>query len=155
KGTCVAGDGKSCIYIPGPGEFEAPEKAWWWPYEDAEGKKARSVELSDFNQVMSTPTIARLSPKDAVPTVVFPTFRGGGTPNVEGVLRAVRGDDGSPLWTVTDPALRVNAVSSAAIGDLDGDGDVEIVTGAWGGGANTAGLVAFRRDGTLFWRHDG
>jgi hypothetical protein len=151
-GTCVE-DTNACIYIPGPGEFEAPEKAWWWPYLDAAGQNPRDVELPTFAQVMATPVSLRLHPSDEVPTVVFPTFVRGGSVNVEGVLRAVRGDTGAPLWTVTDAALRVNGVSSPAAADLDGDGLVEIVTGAWEpGGGPKGGLLAFRSDGSLFWR---
>ncbi|MFM2152333.1 MAG: hypothetical protein RL199_768 [Pseudomonadota bacterium] len=154
-GSCVD-NANACIYIPGPGEFEPPEKAWWWPYLDAGGKAPRGVELPDFAQVMATPVSLKLRPTDEVPTVVFPTFVAGGSVNVEGVLRAVRGDTGAPVWTVTDPALRVNGVSSPAAADLDGDGSVEVVTGAWDpAGGPYGGLLAFKADGTLLWRAPG
>lgn len=158
QGSCVV-DGNECIYIPGPGEFEAPQKTWWWPYVDAAGRHRRAVEMGAFDQVMATPVVARLhgaSHPQEPPTVVFPTFVEGGSTNVEGVLRAVRGDTGEPLWTVTDPSLRVNGVSSPALGDLDGDGEVETVTGLWDpAGGDAGGLVAFRADGTLMWKAPG
>ena len=158
NGSCVSATNQ-CLYVPGPGDFEAPVKAWWWPYEDVDRQKERPIELPQFDQVMSTPVVVRLHgpahPKDP-PAVVFSTFVDGGTTDVEGVLRAVRGDTGAPLWTVTDPALRVNAVSSPAAGDLDGDGEVEVVTGGWDPtGGNAGGLIAFRSDGTLYWRAPG
>lgn len=162
QGACVVDD-TECIYIPGPGEFEAPELGWWWPFTDATGRKRRDIELPAFDQVMSTPVVVRIRgpnfPEDA-PTVVFNTFQAGGSSVVEGVLRAIRGDTGEPLFTITDPALRVNGVSSPAVGDLDGDGLVEIVTGFFDGSATDetarkeAGLIAFRHDGTFLWRSD-
>jgi hypothetical protein len=159
KGTCIA-DAPQCIYVPGPNEFDPPEVVWWWPFQDAAGTVTRTVELPEFNQVMSTPAVIRLRgaahPEDP-PTVIFNTFHDGGTPNVEGVLRAVRGDDGTPLFTVTDPALRSNGVSTPAVADLDGDGNVEIVTGAFDPTPNGVygGLMAFHHDGTLMWKAPG
>ncbi len=154
QGSCVT-DENACIYIPGPGEFEAPVLEWWWPYADAAGIQRRDIELPQFEEVMATPVVVRLPASGDVPAVVFPTFQSGGSISVEGVLRAVRGDDGSPLWTATEESLRVNGVSSPAVGDLDGDGVPEIVTGAWEAGTDAAGVIAFRADGTLFWRHSG
>lgn len=154
QGACVT-DAAECIYIPGPGEFEPPEKAWWWPYLGADGKQPRAIELPEFSQVMATPAVIRLDGAGVSepPSVVFPSYRSGGSLNVEGVLRAVRGDTGEPLWSVTDPSLRVNGVSSPAAGDLDGDGRVEIVTGAWDpANGVSGGVIAFRSDGTFLWK---
>jgi hypothetical protein len=157
-GVCVAPD-RQCIYIPKPGDFEAPERAWWWPYEDADGRVRRSIEAPDFNEVMSTPVVLRAHGRahpDEPPTVFFNSFADGGGPSAEGVLRAVRGDTGEPVWSATDPSARVNGVSSPAAGDLLGDGNIEIVTGAWDPAAGEfAGLVAFRADGTVLWRAPG
>lgn len=152
---CVAAtNGQECIYIPGPGEFEAPARVWWWPFEDAEGKVRQKIEMPDFNQVMSTPTVVRLRPTDPVPSVVFGSYKSGGSPVAEGVLRIIRGDTGQAVLSVTDPELRINGVSSIAVGDINGDGEVNIVAGAYDP-ANTGfdhGLIAFRADGTLLWR---
>lgn len=155
---CVpATDGEQCIYIPGPGEFEAPVRVWWWPWIDGEGTARQDIELPEFDQVMSTPTVVRLRPTDPSPSVVFGTFRSGGAPVLEGVLRIVNGADGQTVLSVTDPELRINGVSSPAVGDLDGDGEVEIVTGAYDAshGDVDHGLIAFRADGTLLWRRPG
>jgi hypothetical protein len=45
----------------------------------------------------------------------------------DGVLRAIRGDNGAKVWTNTDPAWRTNSTANPAIGDLDGDGFAEVV----------------------------
>jgi hypothetical protein len=146
-----------CIHVPGPGDFEAPVRAWWWPYTDVTGKTMRTIDLPDFVHVMSTPVVARArgaAHPDDVPTVYFNTFTPCGSLSCEGVLRAVSGADGTPLWSVTDPMLRTNGVSSIAVGDLDGDGNVEIVTGGYDGttAGLTGGLLAFHSDGTLMWK---
>lgn len=154
----VIGPGGECLYIPGPGEFEAPELSWFWPFTDATATARREIELPEFTQVMSTPTVVKLhggvDPNER-PAVIFGSYRSGGSENIEGVLRVLNGD-GTPRFTVTDPQLRINAVSSPAVGDLDGDGEVEIVVGAWDAvDGLTAGLIAFRSDGTLLWRTRG
>ena len=47
-----------------------------------------------------------------------------------------------------DPAYRINAVASLAVGDIDGDGLPEIVAVATSGDK----LIAFEHDGTFKWR---
>lgn len=154
NGSCVA-DPDACIYIPKAGEFEEPIRAWWWPFEDDEGEQLRDIELPEFSQVMMTPAVVRLRPEDP-PAVIFNSYISAGPPNVEGVLRIVRGDTGEPILTVTDPDLRVNGVSSIAVGDITGDGRIEIVTGAYDpAGTNEGGLIAFRDDGSLLWKRPG
>lgn len=156
QGVCVTAGGE-CIYIPKPGEFEAPERSWWWPYTDAAGTSRADIRLPEFDQVMSTPMVVRLradAPEEP-PAVIFHTFHNGGGLAAEGVLRVIRGDDGRSIFDVTDPALRVNGMSSPAVGDLDGDGSVEIVSGAWDPTLNeNSGLVAFGADGSFLWRTD-
>ncbi|GAB5546275.1 MAG: hypothetical protein SangKO_060350 [Sandaracinaceae bacterium] len=66
-----------------------------------------------------------------------------------GVLRAFSGVDGSPVWTVSDPALRTNGRAGIAGGDLDGDGRPEVVA-VLQTGVNR--MVAFDDDGTLLWQ---
>jgi hypothetical protein len=66
-----------------------------------------------------------------------------------GVIRAIRGDTGEKLWTVTDPAYRTNSTSNPAVGDIDLDGKPEVVS--VGDGKH---LVAFKSDGTPLWKSD-
>src|SRR5712671_2962204 len=100
----------ACIFIP-HGAFEPPEHAWWWPWPTPDGLNAappldaplRTIDYPDYVQVMSTPVVMRLHPKDIEPAVVFNTFADGVSAGnlieTQGVMRAVRGSDGSPIWT--------------------------------------------------------
>src|SRR3954464_10127673 len=103
----------ACIYIP-HGSFEPPAHARgrpWTTRADPARHSSSSVirtdlEYPDYVQVMSTPVVMRLHPKDAAPAVVFNTFpehptglQGSEMLEVQGVMRAVRGADGSPIWT--------------------------------------------------------
>ena len=81
---------------------------------------------------------------DCVPEIVFNTYADALTR--DGVLRAMRGDDGTKVWTITDEAYRTNATANPAIGDLDGDGQAEIIVQGIG-----AVLLAFDSDGTPLW----
>jgi len=93
---------------------------------------------------MMTPVVGDIN-LDGVPDVVFITYHAG--QNGPGVLRVVRGDTGEEQMTITSPT--VCATSGVALGDLDGDGRPEIVTGS---GANcNAGLIAFHNDGSVAW----
>ncbi|HYY52217.1 MAG TPA: hypothetical protein VE755_05050, partial [Myxococcales bacterium] len=118
NGQCLAASAQckqpdpACIFIP-HGSFEPPEHAWWWPWPTPLGPEAQSpldvplsdIEYPDYIEVISTPVVMRLHPKDTEPAVVFNSFsdrpgvKGGETLEVQGVMRAVRGSDGSPLWS--------------------------------------------------------
>lgn len=63
-----------------------------------------------------------------------------------GRLHAVRGRDGAPLWSVTNPLYSTDPAANLAIGDIDNDGFVEIIAPRDGGG-----LIAFEHDGTFKW----
>jgi hypothetical protein len=142
-----------CEYRPPVGQFD-PVVQWGWH---------GSPILPDYRFVMMTPAVVSLTDdngdgrvdQDDVPDVVFTTYVSGGSHAEEGVLRAVSGDDGRELFTAADPADRVNGLSSLAVGDLDGDGSVDIVTSAFAGRSVFAsGLQAFERDGRVKWKSD-
>jgi len=171
----------ACIFIP-HGSFEPPEHAWWWPFSTPLGPEAPSpmdiplnVEYPAHHQVISTPVVMRLHPKDSEPAVVFNTFsgtspgtKGGEMFEVQGVMRAVRGSDGSPLWSApfdmwTHMEFSVNGNSGIAAGDCMGTGEVCFITGGWDpydepprvpnpkNAHQHGGLIAFGSDGRFLW----
>jgi len=135
--------GEQCRTVPPAGNFSPVEK-WRW---------SGSSILPYHNQVMHLPSVARIADTNGdgildekdVPAVVFTTFSGTNYYN-DGVLRAVRGDTGEELFTVTDPAHRLSPCVGLAVGDLDGDGMPEIVAVGSNGG-----ILVFEHDGTLQW----
>ncbi|MEE2901138.1 MAG: hypothetical protein VYC39_02360, partial [Myxococcota bacterium] len=64
-------------------------------------------DLPEYYQVSSIPMVADLD-LDCVPEIVFNTYADSAFTR-DGVLRAIRGDDGAKVWTVTDEAYRTNA----------------------------------------------
>jgi len=146
-GGCVPWDAHgepppACEYLPPEGEF-APREEWVWE---------NPAEAPEWDEVMMTPVVIPLEAtvQDTdypVPAVLFNTFRADLGYSQDGVLRAVRGDTGAPLWSATDPAHRTHPVSNIAAADLDGDGRPEIVTGKSGG----RDLICFRADGSFLW----
>jgi hypothetical protein len=130
--------GLACELIPQPGSFD-PEVEWAW---------TSSEVLSTFLNVMMTPAVIDLNGDD-VPDIVFASTNstGGGAVEV-GVLRVLSGGDGSELFTITDPTLRINTASSVAAADIDVDGRPEILA------CDSTGsrLIAFEHDGTFKWR---
>ena len=120
--------------------FSLPKLEWSWTSSNVE---------SDALNVLMTPAIIDLN-GDGVPDVVFgSTSLTGGTQQI-GVLRALSGRDGKELFTVTDPTLLINVMSSVAVGDIDLDGLPEIIACD----DSFSRLIAFENDGTFKWRTD-
>ncbi len=107
-------------------------------------KQSFSVDPSS-NNVMMMPAVASLTDDDGdgdideddVPDIIFITYGSYGT------LRAVSGDDGREIFSVVGQQLQ--GQGAVAVGDIDGDGVVEIVA------PTSRGLKAFENDGTLKW----
>jgi subtilase family serine protease len=136
--------GQQCEFIPPVGTFNPVEK-WRW---------TGSTVMPTHNQVMHTPAVARIvdtngdgviDDKD-VPAIIVNTFHSDGSYASNGVLRALRGDTGQEIFTVTDPAYRTIPSAGIAVGDIDGDGLVEIVAVKNGGG-----IIVFNNDGSFKW----
>lgn len=141
-GRCLPRVAGRCEYFPPPGEFE-PAEEWAW-----DGSSSATAPASVH--VMMTPVVGDLT-GDGIPEVVFMTYNSTESYGGAGVLRAVRGDTGEEVLTISDRPLCGN--SGIALGDLDGDGTPEIVVA--GGPCAGGPLLAFEPDGTLAWAsHD-
>src|SRR6185436_16195440 len=110
----------------------------------------------ESDQVMMTPAVVDLD-GDLQPDIVFTSYPGDHF-FWDGNIRAVRGSDGSELFTVTNPAYGVSGFSNIAVGDIDGDGRPEIVAVYQGTPATPSTprvppsrLIAFEHDGTFKW----
>ena len=160
----------TCQYIP-PANVFKPVPLWTWGQrKQIACAKAADCQVAEVcTNKICTPTWKHLNPaqddlptyyqsssiplvvdldQDCVPEVVFNTYAGSNI-TADGVLRAVRGDDGNKVWTVTDPAYRTDSTSNIAVGDIDDDGSAEVV--ACGAGKY---LVAIDSDGKPLWKSD-
>lgn len=161
---------ETCVYVPEVGVFE-PRPLFTWGVrrprncmnvadcqtgEDCTGGMCQPTwphvtpdmnDLPDYHQATSIPMVTDLD-GDCVPEIVFNTYANSAFTN-DGVLRAIRGDNGAKVWTVTDAAYRTDATANPAIGDVDGDGSVEIYVTSPG-----KEVLAFDADGTPRWTSD-
>ncbi len=133
--------GEVCAAEPSGGEVR-PTLLWAW--------NGQGAVMPTYNQVMMTPVVARID-DDHIPDVAFNSFAGSNYSN-DGILRVISGADASSVFDVTDPAHRTLPGSQIAIGDIDNDGRVELVTCAAVAPARMGDLIAFNHDGTLKWR---
>ena len=111
---------------------------------------ARPQPASDFDPVLewewneagvgSTPLVGDVN-ADGTPDVVFTTEGG--------VLQVLDGASGGGIWSTAGPPAPAH-FSSPALGELDGDPGLEVVTLS----ADLHHLVAFDDDGSLWWVSD-
>ncbi|MFA5625369.1 MAG: VCBS repeat-containing protein [Bradymonadales bacterium] len=132
----------ACLRKPTGGEVK-PTELWFW----GEGEIADD-QMPGHYKVMMAPVVADLD-GDGNIEVVVNTWAGGNYVS-DGVLRIINGVDGSLKHSILDPSLRTIGGAQIALGDLDGDGKLEIVTCE--SGSNQ--LIAFKQDGSLYWRTD-
>jgi choice-of-anchor C domain-containing protein len=127
------------VFVP-PGVSESkpisPKLEW---------KKDTFSTFPESSHVMMTPAVADIN-RDGIPDIIFTTYSGGFEYEAGGKLRVISGKDGSEIWTATDPRANMRGTSGVAVGDLDGDGTIEIVGGDF---ANRA--IAFNNDGSVKW----
>jgi len=130
--------GSSCEYKP-PVLPLAPALEWSW---------TGSPIQPGSNQVINTPLVMDLD-GDTFPEVVVvssESFDAGGI----AYLRVLDGRTGTEKWgpdvAAYTAAGQVAPRSTPALGDIDGNGSIEIVAARKGGG-----VIAFRADGSILW----
>jgi len=104
-----------------------------------------SSVLPDATHVLMAPAVMDLN-GDGVPEVIFSAvdqFNKFGDAH----LRAVRGDNGAEVFTVTDSRYELFTYSPLAVGDIDGNGVPEIIAVH----EDDDRLVCFNADGTVRW----
>jgi hypothetical protein len=128
-----------------PGSFD-PDVQWTW---DGEGGIA---------QVIVTPLVANLTDDDDngiidlcdTPDVVVTAYYSQSYQSPVGSIAVLDGATGQTHFQISTPVM---AMTNAALGDIDGDGVIEIVTAELVDGLEGR-LVAFEHDGTLKWQGD-
>lgn len=117
-----------------------------------------------YNQIMSSPMVGNLTDdngdnlinEDDVPDIVFVTFNVSAYRS-EGILRVISGDDGREHWnsqSVATPFF-VYGSTTPALGDIDGDGILEIVIEAPNVIDSTTDPVSRSGGGVYAIEHDG
>ncbi|MEM7608415.1 MAG: hypothetical protein AAF411_23925, partial [Myxococcota bacterium] len=171
-GRCLprAVDAPECEFVPEPGEFELDEKFHW--SGDAE-------VMPRHNQIMSAAMVANLNDDNGdgnidendIPDIVFNSFdpqslhrtnptpggRNFSTYNVDGVLRAISGADGSRLWPTAEPAYFTQPALEVAIADIDPSSPGPEIVGCTfepGARQGTTRLTIFSATGNILRRFD-
>ncbi len=168
-GLCVPSQADpTCTYIPPQNVFN-PVPLFTWGFrdtvncnDDSQCQNAETcmdgtcqitwnhVEPADAPtniQVSSIPVVADLD-DNCIPDVIFNTYIASQFTS-NGVMRAVRGDTGELLWSVTDPMYQSDGTANPAVGDIDSDGLPEVIVQGEG-----KYLIAIDSDGTPLWRSD-
>ena len=124
-----------------------PHLEWTW--------NSTTIEPT-YDQVMMAPVVADLN-DDGVPDIIFSTWSHPAGWQAGGILRAISGDGSGELFSVTDPAYRVQAGAEPAVADIDNDGRPEIMVSRQGPGSppTAGGIICFEHDGSFKWDTTG
>ena len=128
----------NCMYVPPPSEF-APRPEFTWGTRAQVACMDESVcqtgevcmggfctvtwphiapeDAPENVHVSSIPVVADLD-GDCIPEIIFNSYIAA-TITSDGMLRAIRGDTGAKLWTITDPLYASDSAANPAIGDID------------------------------------
>lgn len=126
---CIPKTGQACIYKPETDIFDPVIQTAWVENEN--------TPAPAHKQVMMTPAVVDIT-GNGTPDIVFTTFAGSQY-NLNGILRAVDGRTYEPVFDFVEEERRVNPNAAIALGDIDGDGNNEIVAVR----SNGQGLIAF------------
>ncbi len=154
---CGESSSCGCTYIPPIGVFD-PVLKFHWPYDQIQA--GASITVPNSTNVLTTPTVANLSDDNGdnliddsdIPDIVFVTYVDASTMGINGTLRAISGDDGHEIFTVTGYAVYPS--TTVAIGDINNDGFVELVLDQ-GADYNTVGIYVFSHTGQYMWEASG
>lgn len=133
----VASSAMQCQGEPAAVGTFTPVLEWEW---------RGGTTLPDHKQVMMMPAVIDLT-ADGIPEIIFTTFAHDNH-FTNGHLRAISGQDGSEIFTVTDPSYDLSSLGHLAVGDIDHDGRPEIFAVH----ESHFQLIAFEHDGTFKWR---
>lgn len=121
--------------------FLPPQLEWAWDGSDV---------IPESHRVHSTPAVIDLD-QDGRPELVFVSQWGEPGVTSYGTLRAIRGDDGSEVFTI-DSGEYLHATQGVVAGDIDNDGYPEIIGHLRQESLPAPeGLVAFEHDGAYKW----
>jgi subtilase family serine protease/prenyltransferase beta subunit len=134
--------GQKCATQPQVGTFNPVEK-WKW---------TGSTIMPTYNQVIMTPVIARIADTNGdnvidendVPAIIFFTRN---TSTETGILRAISGDNGEEIFSISNPAYRIVYPTQIAVGDIDNDGFMEILALAI-----DYSILCFTNTGAFKWK---
>jgi hypothetical protein len=168
-GLCVPNlANPACQFVPEPGVFDPIPRFTWGRRKAracADGCQKEEVcdnnqckptwnhlepmddDYPDFYQCVMSPMVVDLD-GDCTPEILFNTYKNQAYTN-NGILRAIRGDNGQKVWTLGDPEYRTDPGSHPGLGDLNGDGSPEIIVPGEG-----SYLIAVAADGTPLWKSD-
>jgi subtilase family serine protease len=125
--------------------FDVIEK-WTWRGSDFEPTK---------NQVRMSPLVANMNDdngdgiidEDDIPDIIFISAGPPASDWNHGVLRVISGKDNKEIVSVTHPDGIASIITGLAVGDIDNNGDPEIIVPLY----NDRVLIAYNHDGTVLW----
>ncbi len=140
-----------CNVTPSAEPFAAPQLEYHW--------RGAGLPFPDYEHALTTPVVVNFIPEpldhDMVPEIIFIAYsasaRGAVLRVVSGraphdTLMTLPGDGSGPATVGSSATPSLQYDSHAAAGDLDGDGEPEVVA------MLTNGIIAFKNDGSTLWR---